>query len=92
MTYTLRESILNQQVATGLGKGVSASDPNIRIPGTAAYVKYQTAIQTAEVVSSQIANQRDLAAVTVLYAAQSICSGIIANSCWFAAWECHPPE
>ena len=87
MAYTLREAILNQQVATGLGKGVSASDPNIHIPGTAAYLKYQAAIRTAEAVSAQIANQRDLAAVTVSYAAQSICSGDIPKFCYYGAWE-----
>ena len=75
LALTLRANILTQQSATALSKGVSASDPNIHVPGTEAYQKYQAAIQTAKVVSSQIANQRDLAAVTVSYAAQSICSG-----------------
>ena len=76
LALTLKANILTQQSATALGKGVSASDPNIHVPGTEAYQKYQAAIATAKVVSSQIANQRDLAAVTVSYAAQTICSGI----------------
>ena len=80
MALTLRANILAQQWATVLGKGVSASDPNIYIPGTEAHQKYQAAIRTAEVVSSQIANQRDLAAVTVSYAAQSICSGNVTHT------------
>ena len=88
MALTLRANILAQQWATGLGKGVSASDPNIHIPGTEAYQKYQAAIRTAKVVSSQIANQRDLAAVTVSYAAQSICSGNATHSL-VASFDCH---
>ena len=48
MALTLRANILAQQWATGLGKGVSASDPDIRIPGTQAW-KYQAAIRTAKV-------------------------------------------
>ena len=88
MALTLRANILAQQWATGLGKGVSAADPNIRTPGTEAYQKYQAAIRTAKVASSQIANQRDLAAVTVSYAAQSICSGNATHT-FLALFECH---
>ena len=80
MAVTLNANILAQQVASQLGKGVSADDPNSRIPGTEAYIKYQAAILAAQTVSAQDSNQRDAAAVTVSNSAQNICSGEFAST------------
>ncbi|BDA45853.1 hypothetical protein COCOBI_07-6400 [Coccomyxa sp. Obi] len=76
LSVTLNANILAQQVASQLGKGVSADDPNSKIPGTEAYRKYQAAVLAAQTISAQDFNQRDSAAVTVSNSAQNICSGV----------------
>ena len=58
-----------------MDKGVSSSDPDIKVSGTPAYDKYHVALVMADSKSAQIANQKNLPAVTIGYAAQLICSG-----------------
>ena len=75
MVLTLRANIWAQQLGALMNKGVSSSDPNIKVSGTPAYDKYHAALLMADSKSAQIANQRNLPAVTIGYAAQLICSG-----------------
>ncbi|CAL8470546.1 g10088 [Coccomyxa elongata] len=76
LSVTLNANILAQQVANQLGKGVSAVDPNSKIPGTEAHRRYQAAILAAQTVSAQESNQKNAAATTVSNSAQNICSGV----------------
>lgn len=71
---TARQHIA-QEVATKLDRGVSASVTERHILGTDAFDKYQAALFADDATSVQIANQRDLPALTVSYAAQTISSG-----------------
>ena len=75
MMLTLRANIWAQQLGALMNKGVSSSDPDIKLPGSPAYDKYHAALVRADSKSARIANQRNLPAVTIGYAAQLICSG-----------------
>ena len=75
MVLTLRANIWAQQLGALMNKGVSSSDPYLKVAGTPAYDKYHAALVMADSKSAQIANQRNLPAVTIGYAAQLICSG-----------------
>jgi hypothetical protein len=75
LDVTLEANILAQQLASQLDKGVSAEDESRKVPGTIAYKKFNAAVQAADIVSAQVANQRDSAALIASYAAQTICSG-----------------
>lgn len=75
MVLTLRANIWAQQLGALMNKGVSSSDPDLKVAGTPAYDKYHAALVMADSKSAQIANQRNLPAVTIGYAAQLICSG-----------------
>lgn len=79
MLLTLQANIWSQQLGTLTDKGVSSADSDISVMGTSAYDKYHAALLTANSKSAQIANQRNLPAVTVSYAAQTICSGEVSS-------------
>ena len=75
MVLTLRANMWAQHLGALMNEGVSSSDPDIKVSGTPAYDKYHAALVMADSKSAQIANQRNLPAVTIGYAAQLICSG-----------------
>ncbi|CAK0740284.1 hypothetical protein CVIRNUC_001239 [Coccomyxa viridis] len=76
LVLTLRANIWAQQLGALMNKGVSISDPDLKVAGTPAYDKCHAALVMADSKSAQIANQRNLPAVTIGYAAQLICSGV----------------
>ena len=75
MVLTLRANMWAQQLGALMNEGVSRSDPDIKVSGTPAYDNYHAALVMADSKSAQIANQRNLPAVTIGYAAQLACSG-----------------